>query len=228
MAITVEVGSPPLTVIKKSVVINSSQSWTVPANIAGNTVWVTGCGGGGSGGISTSGFVIGGFGGAFGKKIPYNATPSQIIPVVIGAGGLGVTGASAQTGNDGGNSSFGTLVFSGGSKGVAGVRTDLYSYKGISPVAMSGSNTATFSVFNFPDNIDGNRAGAIKTGTDMIAGGGACGLFGNGTDGLIDGHTSSAAANSGAGSGSVIRTSGTRSTGDGGSGRIVVGWEEFL
>jgi hypothetical protein len=219
-------------IIKKSQEILVSGNWTVPAKLAGNTVWVTGCGAGGSGGRNNSSgsIVTGGFGGCYGLRIPVNVAPNQTISCVIGAGGAGIPSGLTVDGNSGGDTSFGSLVFKGGSGGQAagatlGVTEISLAFKvGVFPVYFID---ATVDRIIPSETINGNTAGSNFYGSvTNIATGGAAGLFGRGTDGKQQAASESAPANSGAGSGGALGT--TSVVGAGGSGKIVVEWEEFL
>ncbi len=85
-------------------------TFTVPAGITSVDAWVCGAGGGG-GGYNTTGTsqIYGGGGGGYWKLYRDIAvTPGQVIPVTVGAGGLGgmQTGNASQSGLSGGYSQF--------------------------------------------------------------------------------------------------------------------------
>ncbi|MGF6220297.1 hypothetical protein [Pseudomonas frederiksbergensis] len=102
-------------------------SFTVPAGVT--KIWLSGCAGGGGGGAcpgGTSATASGGSGGGAGQpviKLMVAVTPGQVIPIVIGAAGMGASVTVAATA--GGNTLVGTsgalLVLSGGSPGVSGL-----------------------------------------------------------------------------------------------------------
>lgn len=102
-------------------------SFTVPAGVT--KIWLSGCAGGGGGGAcpgGTSAIASGGGGGGAGQpiiKLLVAVTPGQVIPIVIGAAGMGATAGVAATA--GGNTLVGAsgalLVLSGGSAGIVGV-----------------------------------------------------------------------------------------------------------
>lgn len=216
-------------VVRKSIVIDASQNWTVPVNLAGNTIWLTGCGGGGGGALSIAGYSTGGFGGAFCLRRPVIVTAGSVHVVTIGAGG-------SPFGGSGGNTSFGSLVtLRGGSGGFSDVSTiqdddiaQFFGRVGIRPSIIAPMNgTAPNTYFaTSPDTVNGNVAGATSAAAGNIATGGAAGLFGNGTDATNGTASANAPANSGAGSGASRGVDGA--TGSGGSGRLVIEWEEFL
>jgi hypothetical protein len=215
-------------VIRKIQEITVSGNWTVPANIAGGTLWVTGCGGGGSGVRVNSTTIIanGGFGGSYGINIPISVSPLQVIPVIIGAGGAGIPASGTVSGNSGGTTSFGSLSFRGGSGGQVGL-TDvlLLGCSGVNPPIVLISPARAI----LAQSLNGNECGASSiTSISNISCGGAAGLFGNGTAGKLSTgtQTDNAPANSGAGSGGSGGS--TDSVGAGGSGKILVEWEEFV
>jgi hypothetical protein len=78
-------------------------------------VWVVMMGAGGAGGSGTS---YAGGGGGGGACIGWVDVPSAGITATIGAGGAGV--AASDSGNPGGNTSFGTLTAFGGGGGAIG------------------------------------------------------------------------------------------------------------
>lgn len=91
----------------------SSGTFTLPAKLVGDTVQVTGIGGGqgGSRGSSTSSSYGGNSGEA---TYAYPVVITADVSVVVGAGGARRTG-STGTGTVGGNSTFSTLTLRGGS-----------------------------------------------------------------------------------------------------------------
>lgn len=86
---------------KNKVQITSSQNWTVPAGVYSIEIRATGAGG--SGGKSNANTVnSGGSGGGGAGGTGFcilNVTPSQVIEVIIGAGGVGTTTGSQSGGN---------------------------------------------------------------------------------------------------------------------------------
>ncbi|WIE51808.1 hypothetical protein [Pseudomonas sp. GM17] len=102
-------------------------SFTVPEGVT--KIWLSGCAGGGGGGscpAGTTGSASGGSGGGAGQpaiKVPVTVAPGQVIPITIGAAGVGgVSGVSNPT--SGGNTLVGVggalLVLSGGGAGNSG------------------------------------------------------------------------------------------------------------
>jgi glycine rich protein len=105
--------------------IPGSYNWTVPSNLNWIKYVIIGAGGAGSGGFRNSSVNYGGAGGgggafAFIQSIPVN--PGDVIPIVVGAGGIAnltvPTGTNEVAGTSGGNSSIGTfLIVPGGTAG---------------------------------------------------------------------------------------------------------------
>lgn len=224
--------------------------FTVPDNIAGGLVYVTGVGGGGSGsaGVRASTnrlAAMGGFGGQYCIKKPVNVNAGDVIAVTIGDGGLPVTANASVTtstsGNDGGDSSFGSLVLSGGSGGRT--TNDLYThskYGGGQPGIFNRDIAGTVIASNLPNVVNGYSGGTTSysaTGQSTFATGGGAGPFGEGGMGVVSDNDAAtgenAGDNSGAGGGGacISVTSGgpyLATSGAGGSGRIVVEWQEYI
>lgn len=225
------------TTIRKIAVITSSQNWVAPAGLVGGKVWLTGCAAGGSGAYLsvTSGFATGGFGGAYCERIPVSVTAGATYAVVIPAGGVGVASGG---GNAGGDLTFGSLLtLKGGRGGASQTGTaaslnqffDFTSAVGVRPNIFISSTAAGLGVAAIPaDTVGGNVCGsAVSSGVDNYrATGGACGLFGNGANSSTSTTAPSALANSGAGGGAVVNVLGT--SGAGGSGKLIIEWDEFL
>lgn len=226
-------------IVKKSIVINTSQNWTAPLNLAGNTVWITGCGGGGSGAENASisgNDAYGGFGGCFVEKAPVIVTAGATYAVTIGAGGAGVTIGDGQSGGD---TTFGALLTIKGGSGGEDLNTSdvnamqrLSQKRGVRP-AIIGFGASPYLPIQIAESINGNVCGAAVvvagSGTGR-ASGGAAGYFGNGANSAASSSSTNAPAapaNSGAGGGCVYGAS-VSTSGAGGSGRLIIEWEEFL
>lgn len=239
MAITVEIGgSLAQTVVKKSQVINTSKNWTVPAALAGNTVTVTACAGGGSGCISGSSsdsnyIATGGWGGSYVTDYPIIVTAGQVLSLTVGAGGVGV---SSQTGNIGGDTVIGTYLTLKGGNGGGSLQNDALNntnYRsigvgnGVRPYIGIVIPSTIGSSFVLPsESVNGNSCGAsLLSGNYRSAYGGGAGLFGRGGDASNSGSPSGTPpANTGAGGGSCH----TGIAGGGASGAILLEWEEFV
>lgn len=226
-------------IVRKSQVILSSQTWTAPLRLAGNTVYVTGCAGGASGAYTSDtaqsvAFMVGGAGGNFVEKLPLVVTPGAAYMVTIPAGGAASTGP----GNNGGDLTFGSLLtITGGRVGTLGTLgngaanlRDGLSVRGVQPPMCFWATNV--QVFNPGQCINGNIPGVTVAGLSgtSMCGGGAAGYFGNGTSGVASAGIATSAnapANSGAGSGAVIAASGG-SSGAGGSGRLIIEWDELV
>lgn len=100
----------------KSQAFTSSGTWTAPAGVTVATVLLVGGGGAGGGVSSGSSYSpAGGHGGGGGQMmlVTVPVTAGSSYTVTIGAGGTGGTG----NGNNGGDTSFGTLAYAGGGQG---------------------------------------------------------------------------------------------------------------
>lgn len=95
----------------------ASGSFTVPANVT--KVYLSAAGGGGGGAAYGAAGVSGGGGGGSGAsclKAAVTVTPGQVIPITIGAAGIG--GVSiGDNGAQGGTTSFGSILSLGGGFG---------------------------------------------------------------------------------------------------------------
>lgn len=143
------------------------------------------------------------------------------VTVTIGAGGAGVSGSypAISYGNNGGATSFGSVSVSGGGGGSRSYDTanNLAFFQSHAGVGGANGGGIGNSVVQQASSV-GGRPGISNTAA--VAGGGAGGLFGDGTDAKYQANSDSAAANSGAGSGGVYYAT----SGNGGSGRCIVEW----
>ena len=178
----------------QTVNILSSQTWTVPSDIRvadddAYYVWITMCGGGGSGGVVANTSISSAIGGAGGDfcvryKIELNTGTGEEIVVTIGNGGDGVTAQnlgylSSKLGNAGGASSFGSYLsvsggdggYGGGSSGTEGAgRVDPYG----GTVADVGSPGGVVNLSGniFSDNLIANGCSSAGTGSERAGYGG--------------------------------------------------------
>jgi hypothetical protein len=193
-------------------------TWTKPADIIGEQVWVTIIGGGSSGNSDAADRA--GSSGAYIARLSVDVSGTSSETVTIGAGGASVTGA---VGSAGAVSSFGSLVSVDG--GIApGISDDYLS-------SLTGQNPGTGyfgkreinaipSVFGAPVNFSGNGniggSGLLldTSGTkaaDQTTGGG-----GNGVGGMGYGAGGAAARNT-----AIASTAGV-------DGAILVEWLESV
>ncbi|MGE7959084.1 hypothetical protein ACQKQA_21315 [Pseudomonas sp. NPDC089530] len=199
-------------------------SFTVPEGVT--RIWLSGCAGGGGGGGcpgGSSGTSSGGGGGGAGQPVirfPVTVTPGQVIPVVIGAAGVGASGAVLATG--GGNTLVGSggslLSLSGGSGGSSGVNL-----AGFVPGAQGGPG--------FP--AGGDATDVASNTVAGIGGPGASGPYGAGGGIARSGTTSGlagkpaygyGAGGSGAGGYYIAGTGLAQPGGNGTPGFVLIEW----
>ncbi|MDI9633621.1 MAG: IPT/TIG domain-containing protein [Methanolinea sp.] len=195
-------------------------NWTVPEGVTAVDYLVVGGGGGGG----TNGGGGGGAGGVVtGALLPVSGS----VTVVVGAGGAGSTSSNAP-GQNGMNSSFGTIVARGGGGGGSG-----NSVKGLS--GGSGGGASATGIPGAGISGQGNWGGYGDTpgGSQRYWGGGGGGAGsaggnatknangGAGGDGIVSSITGVALAyGGGGGGGGDSGIGGTGGTGGGGTGGI--------
>lgn len=198
-------------------------SFIVPAGVSG--IWVTLVAGGAAGaGTAVSGPGGGGGGaGEYCRKRPLCVAPGQVIPVTLGAGGVGVLGN--HKGASGGDSAFGPIVVRGG---WGGVMTNLVNTNGCFSgaggngggiggwrllgvsCASTGANTGGPGLIGFRENRwyfggSGGGGGAAGGAGGFVGGrGGPCeswlgGVGGTGDPGFFGGGGGGAASIMGTG-----------------------------
>lgn len=156
-------------------VYTSNTSWTAPCNVSKVTVeaWGGGGAGGGTEGSGSNSRSGGGGGGGGFIRSTVTVTPGANYTITVGAGGAKVVRGS---GNNGENSSFGTLVTANGGKGgVRGLNTSggaRYGAGGAGGVGGTATGTGT-QTYN-------GGAGSTGTGSNSGPGGGGAGNGGNG------------------------------------------------
>lgn len=102
----------------RSQVFTSNGTFTVPDSVTRLYAVVVGAGGGGAGGPNSAfdtKIPSAGGGGGVAEKL-LSTTPGSIYAVIVGIGGTG--GASDTDGTNGGQSSFGSIIATGGGKGT--------------------------------------------------------------------------------------------------------------
>ncbi|MBL0014158.1 MAG: T9SS type A sorting domain-containing protein [Flavobacterium sp.] len=160
---------------------NASGNFITPAGVTTATVEAWGAGGAGGGSTSNSDGGGGGGGGAYSKST--GVSVSGTVPVVIGAGGAGDTGA----GNNGGDSTFNTttVIAKGGTGGSITSGTG-------GPGGTGGLSTASTGATKFSGGT-GGRGRDNSTGQGG-PGGSSAGTAANGTSGAGSWSTVTAAA----------------------------------
>ena len=239
-------------IVWKTQTFLTSGTFTRPAKMVGNTVWATGCAAGGGGAWAGSQYAItGGWGGAYCINRPTALTDGvNSFPVIIPAGGAKASGIYSD-GSKGGDLVFGSapalLRLTGGDGGKQRSNTfgdspylgdfaQTLLVQGVAPLlcfsvrsSLSGSSNDTTSVvYRAPDIVNGHVAGrSVPSGALGYAGGGAPGLFGDGPSPSTSAALSNAAANTGAGGAGATNLNQAYLPGDGGSGRLDLGWWEY-
>lgn len=101
-------GGGSVVAIRKSQLLTGIGTWPRPANMIGNTVLVTGSGGGCSGGL-VSGVVSAGWSGQFAIEVPVDIGAAESVSYIVGDGGLGPASLNSAP-NPGGTTSFGAFL----------------------------------------------------------------------------------------------------------------------
>jgi len=154
-----------------NIALTVSGNYTVPADVYEMTVECWGGGGAGRGYTNVAQVTTGGGGGggAYAASV-VNVTPGQVIPYIIGAGGIGTTGA----GGLGGNTSW------NGSQIVAGAGASAGTNPAIAP--QGGQASAATGQIKYSGGRGGLGGATLSYGTG--SGGSAAGSLGNGSDGI--------------------------------------------
>lgn len=227
-----------LSAIRYSTQIFATGNYTVPAGITQLLVECWGGGGAGRGYINATAVTTGagGGGGAYAASL-VNVTPGQIIPIVVGAAGIGTT-AGAGVGTGGGDTSWnGGVVLAkggaasitgtvGGAGGLASASVGTTKYDG-------GRGGNGFSALNGSTGSGGSGAGALGAGLAGYDGISASGLttrvkynmLGPGAPGYSLSNVTDAAGIAGmlaSGGGGARRATTTKAGGNGGQGYIRV------
>lgn len=165
----------------------SSGSFTVPTGVT--TIYVSGCGGGGSGSATVATSACGGGGAACVLFQSYTVIPGTTYTVTIGAGGAG---ANTQFGNSGGTTSLGALVSLpgggggnsqtgtpgasggfGGTRGSYAISTAIFGAGGSTLFGIGGPSSTTGN----PTSITGSGYGSGSGGTSSNSAAGANGFL---------------------------------------------------
>ncbi|WP_342557583.1 glycine-rich domain-containing protein [Lysinibacillus sp. FSL P4-0201] len=188
-------------------------TWTIPEGVT--EVFLTGCGGGGSGAHGPDGasgyYGPCGGGARYVEYYPVQVTPGQTVTVTVGAGGPAVThgGTTGANGNAGGTTSFGTYVSLSG--GGGGNYSTLKGGNAGGPLGVKGSDGVPHGGTNY-------TASLIK--------GGNCGPFTGGAIGSFNRYLPGQEGGPGCGGGGIGINSEGIPSGKGGDGFLIVQWWE--
>jgi hypothetical protein len=179
----------------------ASGTWTRPA--CGSMAHVKCWGGGGSGGRSgsTSSMSTGGGGGGYAEALLHFSQLGQTVSVTVGAGGQYST---TSTGNDGGDSQFGThlIAYGGGGANRGG--------RGPQPVFTCGGGGGGGTPINLSDSKNALYGGGSGGSGSCANGSSGSSIYGGGGGGYFNGNCS--------GSGCIYELPGGTSVYGGGGG----------
>lgn len=170
-----------------------SGNFSVPAGVS--LVYVTGVGAGGAGGGTLSSATTGAGGGGAGEHgiaIPVIVTPSSTVAYAVGAKG---TGTSGGAGSAGGDTTFGSLTFKGGSGGTGANSRASGAGGGTGGGASTSSAVGPKGTLEAVCSFGGGAGGAGGSGTGGNGLAGAASTFAGGLAG------SAASSQSGGGGG---------------------------
>ncbi len=208
--------------------ITSTGGWRVPSNVPALSALIVAGGGGG-------GYNSGGGGAGGGVLYLPRISPTGVLQVTVGAGGVG-SSAAGSTPADGGASLFGSNSVSGGTRGTVYPASQIGGAGIVTATGTSGSGgngAASSSVSGSPGSAGvsssvtgtsqryggGGGGGGWSTSTNGGAGGAGGGGSG-GTTGSRTGKDGTPNTGGGGGAGSASGVIG----GTGGSGIIIVRW----
>ena len=211
---------------------SSDGTWTKPP--VGTLAFIECWGGGGSGGMAQRSPISdamagrGGGGGEYVSALIPIAYLSSTVAVTIGAGGAAATGSGANTGNDGGDTTFGAYVTASGGTG-GGAWQDTGTGQSLTAGGAGGTGgSVDFAEAKLEDGAAGGSTstsitstGTVNAGGDSTysgAGGGSAQLSDN-NSGESAGGTSTYGGDGGAGdyvSGTAVGVAGSAKGGGGG------------
>lgn len=165
-------------------------SWTVPAGVTVIEIELWGGGGSGAGGQQGYGGGPGGY-----SKGAFAVTPGQVLPIIVGAGGAP---SSGDSGNYGGTTSVGALIYGNG----GGPAINSSGLGGVPGTSDGGSVNVTASrgggaAYNFNGTYGQGAGGGAPFGGAP----GQVGLNANGADGVFPGGGSNGSSLAGGSSG---------------------------
>lgn len=207
MGIEVIGGAPAAAKTERTVLIKSTQSWTVPADVS--TVEVVLAGGGGGGGAhGVYSVAAGGSGGVTFDVL--SVTPSSTHTITVGAGGA--KGGDLNSGASGGTTSFGSLKSQlGGNGGGWNAGQGVTGSAGVNLGGASGSGQFGGANAYYSFGYSATAGYMNLGGGGATAGGAACLPTAGGGSFNADGY-----ANTGGGGG------GGSAGGNGGSGLVII------
>ncbi|MES9926001.1 MAG: hypothetical protein ABW152_18120 [Candidatus Thiodiazotropha endolucinida] len=227
--------------------ITSSRNFIVPSGVYVIFISGVGAGGGGAAGASNTSTLaaVGGWGGSSGASaimLPMFVTPGQVIPIVIGVGGLGGVGITINSngsilnvGSPGTDTTIGDIVLPGGGRGEG----TLVDNAGKPPLDLDDSVVSRGHFYHgarsgYPAILSAGAIGApgVENKQGGKAGGGSpFSLGADGGAGCADNASpgSDGAAGSrgsgGGGGGAAHAGNQTGSGGQGGNGYVTIGWQ---
>jgi len=209
--------------------VAGSQTFVSPAGITLINVQAWGAGGAGGSSTAPPGFSgaragSGGGGGAF-ASASLTITSGALLPVIVGAGGKGVSGANGNFGGFSAITGF-SLKADGGKGGLVNTGNQPLGGAG----GTSGASVGTTTISGFP-GLAGESGFVDDTGSVISSGAGGNAANGGGTGGTaITGAFVTSAGNPGnppGGGGSGGRSSffqSARAGGDGGDGKVIISY----
>lgn len=222
--------------VRKKKMFTTSGTFTVPVNVVGSTIYVSGCAGGGGG---SSIYGCGGGGGQSMINRAVSVTPGQVINITIGAGGMGSTAksdggslfAGIVQGQAGGDTIFGSITLKGGKQGYCDSNVAHYNGGAAGGENASQGGILCTSLYMEAGNIyyQGGSGGSSLFG---VGGTGGTATYVNQTNqekALTQGSDGVGFGAGGGGGGTWQHTSTDSKysrAGNGTSGVIIVEWEE--